>query len=74
MDLLLFVMMVLALVFFAFKVLLWLLGRSVPFLFRKQLQRLEKDRLEGIERLRTMGINIKSANDDEAPKYYTSIY
>lgn len=74
MDLVLFVLMIIALTFIAFKGLLLFLRWSSPILFKKQLQRLEKDRLERIERLKSMGINIKAANDDNAPKYFTSIH
>lgn len=65
--------MIIALAFFAFKGLLLLLRWSAPILFKKQLQRLEQERLERVERLRAMGINIKASTDEDAPKYFTSI-
>lgn len=68
MDLLLFFLMILAVLFFSFKGLLLILRWSAPLLFKKQLKRQEQERLERVERLRAMGINIKSANDEKDNK------
>lgn len=71
MNIILFVVMIGMIVFAGIKLFLWLLERSVPILFRKQLKRLDKERQANINFLKNMGVEI--VPDSENVTNYTSI-